>query len=589
MQRVLGNFVIFSLMIVLIAGVYIWLVNHRQVGSLDYIQDMEWAEWHSISPKIQSTGIYDGMVDKHGHIHLLWLEYNKEIQAGQLFHTEVNTSGTVLQEAEVILTNQRLSDVSLIFHHGNMHLFWIGGGEDHRLDLMYTRFDHDGHKLMEQQVLAGAFTKVEDLQATISPTGEYMLTWVDEVDGVKQVQAIWLAADTKPKVEPQQITWAEHGSFRPNLIADTRGSYHLVWLEKYPPVKNLAIKDYNMYNLYYQTFDATGQPTHVPQMLDNVVLNLPQLAITHDRLYITWNKVLPYQKQTLTSFEQLLPKYRIFGLEVQLSDPVHQGSVVDLTGEGVAFYQSLALDSVGQLHMVYYRLINDQIFLTQETYTKGFGRVKPSTRLFPNHEILFSEGQIELKYGTLLLPDPTKGVHLIWFNSSSTEGDHYYYSNTTRPATISPLQVIGIDKQRMIESIVMGLFYALGLAILGVFGNTWVFTAVAAGLMFWLIRLGQKVPQLSRLNNPYLATVILCLLNFLFTLLHLQDSYYWQLYTGWRYLGAIFIIVSMVTAIFVYVNKANTKPVVLAGFTSLFWIYWLNVVSLVFAIPGMVF
>lgn len=586
MKKALILYCVFSFLIVIVTGTYIYMINRPHLETIAHIQDTGWSRWHPILPTTNPTGIYEGGLDGLGHFHFSMVEYNKDKAVGELFHAVLNVEGKLIQKPKVILENPRLFDIAMLVQNDHVHMFWVGLGTTGRLEMFYSVFDLDGNMLTQKVVVSGVredFERTEGLKATF--TGEnFLVVWVSSMEG-KQLRGIRVQADGTASGEIIAISESHYPVIKPALIADESGQCHAVWLERRYSDDNTS----GSYDLVYRRLDADGQPLAHPVVLERAASNPLSVAVGNERLYITWAKAQPISFKDVNSLDELLPKYNLYGLGIALTEPISSGEVIRLTEQrGPSFHQSIVLDHQGFLHLVYYDLDQEELILTHEILSPDLrSEVKAPSRIYPDVPILYETGQIRLKYGTILVLDPVKGVHLAWLNSSSKKGSTFYYANSCKPAGISPLAVVGLDQNHLFTSTIMSLFYVLGIPWTNVIFFTLVFVMLMVAILALLVWLVRKKSWSKWINNPYLLTVVIAGLHtWIIDSVNWQKAFFWPTQPDLNQIGFVYGAATVMALVYLVLNsRSKFQSITLAGITAFFWVYWVNVITLMFYIP----
>ncbi len=320
-------FFIFTLIIVLATGLYLWSINKDNISTLTYIPDADWSYDRVIGEYIKS-GVYDSAVDESQNLHLVWIDFNSSTKMWELYHSTVNPEGKTISAPKTIVSNKVISQVSINFYNEMLHIFWIGEGNSEKLDLYYTTLNKMG-RVSLKVVLIDEFESVEDFKGISSAEGEFMLVWSDKVNDYQQIKTMLVSSSGLIERKPVQVTSSKCNSYKPNLVIDKEQRYHLVWREEYPK----EIK------LYYQRFNAKGEVDSAPVFIDNVDTNSASMLVSNNKLYLVWNK----GKITVRDKSN-----KLYGTVVDLTNSSEQIEIHQLTNQYASLYDPvLGLDSSG--------------------------------------------------------------------------------------------------------------------------------------------------------------------------------------------------------------------------------------------------
>ncbi len=572
MKKFLSTFVMITIGIILISGLYVWLSQKDKVLTLSYVPDPGWSEQHIISPYIKSHK-YDCAVDEAGNLHILWIEHERLTGVANIKYSSFNSSGKIITEPKTIAQNEQILAVAIIIRNKMLHTFWVGQGNSKKLDLFYTNLDLAGKVVNEQIVLEDEYDGIEDLIVVSSLQGDFMLVWTNKLYNYQQVKTLLVNSLDMSKRSMQNITSSSHNSDKPNLIADENSGFHLTWREK-------DTKDF-----YYQRLNDEGQIDSEPLLIDKVHLDTVSMVVKKDKLYLVWNKIMSnVSKVNIDSvLERSFPNYELFGTVInlnRLSD--HQIQIQRLTKKnGPSFDHSLVVDSLGQVHLAYLETYHNSLALTHEIFEDNFTNIKKSRRIYPDQ---VSGSQIRL------LKDQDKGVHMVWLEAG-LYGGNFNYANTVIPKKTSLLQILGFNATHYDASITMSIFYLCAMPIFNILFFLHPISIICVSVI--VIRIGRflqntKVSSLfSKLYvNNFLLTSLVCILHSsLYIALGKKGWLLWPTIAAPNQMCFIIGLAFLGTLILKAVNKYNKASFIQVGAVVVAWVYWLNMINLFFNLP----
>lgn len=595
MKRQMLTFIICTLVVLVVSGLYIWLTQSNDVMTLSYVPDPNWSGRYVIKTNLQDDTYCSG-IDSQGNIHTVWIYFDYINQTSNLIHTAINAKGRALAKEHTIASAQKIQAFTMAVTNDSVNIFWVGSRAIGLGDLNYARLGADGTLLETNTILADRCVDVKTLQAVTAPTGGFMLAWSDQVGAYRQIKTFAVGAEGTTTAEPIQLTTASYHAYGPNLIVDGKGRFHLAWKEEAQRSDAAALllqRKYNCkngvvpinvgyaYTLYYQMLDAQGQGVAQPVFMDEVSLNTVAMTVVEDQLYLAWVKRTARQNAADPSIVgKALPNYAIFGAKLDLTQPVIPTEVFQLSQQkGPAFDQTMIADSAGRIHLVYMDTYTDHLALTHSTFAGDFATVeKEARRIFPDQIVGMR---------TTLLPDPQKGMHLFWIQSDPYGGT-MYYANTIHPRAVSPFQVVGINLDKSGVSSFMSFVYVLTLPIYNILVHLHLFyvtciSVILAGCKY----LSRKWRGNQLFYNPYIVVLVICIVHILWYLgFGWADWLIWPAHPmGNGPIWFAILLATLTTVGYIYFGRVKRNKMIQMGFIALLWIFWMNVSNLVFQLP----
>lgn len=582
LKKYLISLGITTCLIILLTGFYIGLTNQSKIATLDYLPDGDWSKSSPLLSEVKPT-LYDLTIDQTGMIHITYVEYNPQKMVSEMRYLAVDDRGKVVQRSPIIVSNKKLSQLTLEVYDDVAHVFWVGQGNGAKLDLFCTRLDLLGNKIETTTILQNEFALVQELVSTVSANGNFFFAWIDQQGERRQVKSLYLPDIFVVDKQPQLVV--ENFCLHLILESDFTEGYHLTWVEKKPKSKN----EQASHDLYYQNFDSVGAKKFEALYIDRISPAPVGLAVDQEKVYLTWNKVVPIVVSADSSaIERLYPNYIIFGTVIDQTNSVQEIKIKRLTKHrGPSINQSIVADTSGQIHLVYIDTFYAEMGLTHQIYSPGFAEEsKHPTRLYPDHRIY---PQLDLAKDidkTFLLKDPGAGIHLCWLDSG-LEMSSLYHANTVNPEGLIPLQLVGINRHQLGINLLMSLGYILFFPFVNIFFFTHIFALaiLTAILAFVLLNVKYQSKLYRLLKNPYCGTILICLIHQLFYKgLGISQYLFWPLPPNGNQMWFVYLLVTIVTLIFIGINRQKDGAFY-SGMYVFYWLYWLNMSNLVFLLP----
>ena len=560
------RFLFLTLVLMVISFGYIWFKEKDAAPVLSYVPDPYWSKPHVVSPQF-NTYLVKTDVDEQDNMHMVWVNFDPLMAIGHIMYSIADAKGNVIFPPKSIVESGEIDDLTITVQNGQIQVFWLGKGKTSRVDLNYIAFDHTGQIRSQSTVLADAFVPetVEDLKAVKAADNSFLLVWAEPVRGLAQIKTLAVDADGKALGVPMQVTSSDSFECRkPNLLADSKGRFHLSWrMENYP------------FELYYMQLDQTGKKLTQPLFIDRVSLNPVSMALVGDNLYLVWNKIVQQVKgiNFFSVIEKTFRNYELFGTLINTEQVPTKADIKRLTYKnGPSFDQALVADREGKIHLVYIDTYGQYLALTHQIFQDNFTEQKGPRRLYPD--------QIT-GVKTVLHCSPTGVLHTIWM-----EGSKLLIANTKEPAKPSPLGIIGINTSKLGVSLFMSLAYVLAIPVFNI--TVFLHALILAILMLiyrWLYRRFEWKKYAPWTGNPVLGTAILCAILVAIYLLAGQMYFLlWPVFQA-KQLGFVYVLTTLATLVYLYWNKFERGEFNYILGVALIWVFWLNMVNLTFNLP----
>lgn len=590
MKRQFTAFVLLTVFILVISGLFIWLTRVKDVTRLAYVPDGDWSKRHVIVNDIQDT-YFSPTVDAEGNVHMVWARFDGSSLRGELMHNVTDSKGNVLIEDQSIIKDARIDDFTTMTHGEVLEIFWIGPGIGPKGDLKYARIDRKGTLLEEWTLLENEFTDPSSLRAARTPKG-WVFAWIDQVGEYRQVKTLALDPLAGSDRQPHQITHNSYHVHSLNIIADPAGRVHLAWKDESGRNDFLARinvltggrhavqYNYRLFDtLYYQQLTEDAALLGEPVFVDEITLDTIEMVVSGDQLHLAWSKIISGDGYPSTSLvAKTLRHYSIFGTTIDLTKPAEVTDVKRLThSQGPAYDPALAMDREGQIHLAYMGTYQDRLAATHQVYGRDFDQPqKPAHQLFPDQL-----NGLE----TTLVADPAKGVHVFWVQADPY-GGKVYYANTVRPRLITPFHVIGLNMDRKGVSTFMSAVYVLAVPIYSFLIYLHLFTlGMITGVLTILKRLTQRWKAVFA--HPLVVPAVICAIHVV--IYTLSGHAHWVIWPVWPASGAQFwfsVLLATAAAVgYVYFGNVKKGHMLQMGWIAFLWLYWLNIINLMFNIP----
>lgn len=581
LKKYLSSLGFTTCLIILLTGLYIGLTNQSKIATLEYLPDGDWSKSFPILSKFKPI-FYDMTIDQTGKLHITYVEYNHRKKVGEMRYLAVDDSGKVVQRSPIIVSNKMLSQLTLEVFDDLLYVFWVGQGSGEKLDLYCTRLDLWGNIIETTTVLSNDFASVQELVSTVSSNGDFFFAWIEQEGERRQVKSFYLRENFVVEKQPQLVN--RNYCLKLILESDNSEEYHLSWVEKKSTAKNKL-----SHELYYQNFNSDGDKKSEALYIDRISPAPVGLAVDQGSVYLTWNKVVPIVVSADSSnIEKLYPNYIIFGTVIDPTNSEQGIKTKRLTKHrGPSINQSIVVDTIGQVHLVYIDTFYNEMGFTHQIYSPGLEKEsKQPTRLYPDHRIY---PQLDLSKDidqTFLFQNPDAGIHLCWLDSN-LETFSLNYANTVKPEGWIPLQFVGINRHHLGINLIMSLGYVLFFPFVNIFFFTHIFALaiLTAILAFVLLNVKYQGKLHRLLKNPYCGTILICLIHQLFYRgLGLSQYLFWLVPPNGNQMWFVYLLVTIATLIFIGINRQKDGAFY-SGMYVFYWLYWLNMSNLIFFLP----
>lgn len=565
-------FAVITLALILGSGLFVWVTHVGKVATLSYVPDPDWSKRRIILPYIEAE-TYRAAIDSESHVQTIWLKYDQDGHKVSLMHMSTNTKGRLLVEPHVVFDAPEIDEISLTIVQDSLRVLWTGKGDHEKRDLNYLEMGRGGEILAQRKILTNELHDGSSLQAIPVAEEGILVTWADQASGHSTIQTLVLDTDGNATGQPEILPLKDHALY-PKLALDAAGRIHMTWQEEL---------EYG-YGLYYLQLTADGRPAMDSIFIDTIDLNSVAMAATEEKIFLAWGTILPKEyRQNASIVEKAFPNYAIFGTTLNVDHPVQRDEVVPLTDElGPAFDQNLIVDEKGRVNMVFIDTYYDTLGLTHQIFGKDFTDVKKAARrLYPDQRIVLQ---------TRLLPDPNKGMHLVWMQSDMYSGSIYYANNLHRQ-WISPLQIIGLNAEKQGISAFMSLGYTLGISFYSLFIHLhFLLLTILGALLTGCIYLFHKKPWGEWLGHRFVAPTILGGVTVLLylTVGRLFGVSHWLVWPKFYDSSQIWFIVllaTVATAYYIIKSKIRNNDMLKLTIAVMFWFYWMHMINFIFNLP----
>lgn len=581
LKKYLSSLGFTTCLIILLTGLYIGLTNQGKIATLEYLPDGDWSKSSPILSEFKPI-FYDMTIDQTGKLHITYVEYNHRKMVGEMRYLAVDDSGKVVQRSPIVVSNKMLSQLTLEVFDDLLYVFWVGQGSGEKLDLYCTRLDLLGNIIETTTVLSNDFASVQELVSTVSSNGDFFFAWIEQEGERRQVKSFYLRENFVVEKQPQLVN--SNYCLKLILESDNSEEYHLTWVEKKSTAKNKL-----SHELYYQNFNSDGDKKSEALFIDRISPAPVGLAVDQGSVYLTWNKVVPIVVSADSSnIEKLYPNYIIFGTVIDPTNSEQEIKTKRLTKHrGPSINQSIVVDTIGQVHLVYIDTFYNEMGFTHQIYSPGLEKEsKQPTRLYPDHRIY---PQLDLSKDidqTFLFQDPDAGIHLCWLDSN-LETFSLNYANTVKPVGWIPLQFVGINRHHLGINLIMSLGYVLFFPFINILFFTHIFALAILTVILAVLLLNVKYQgKLYRLlKNPYCGTILICLIHQLvYRGLGLSQYLFWPIPPNSSQMWFVYLLVTVATIIFIWINRQK-QGAFYTGMYVFYWLYWLNMSNLIFFLP----
>lgn len=549
-KKGLFPFILISVFVVLLTGVYSWLIKVDNLDKLAYLHNPDWSEHYSF-PQITST--YNTLqVDNKENLHIVWLDHIQQTSLISLKHMVANSLGEMIHKPKTILKNKRLQQVSAEISNNELHIFWIGQGDFQKMDLNYSRVDLTGQIIEQKKILTDQFShNTTDLKLT-SVANNFMIGWIEKEDS--HLQAKYLLLDFSGQIikGPIALSNPNYNSSHLSLIHDQKQQFHFLWTTK------TYSKDSK---LYYQSIDHKGDPISAPRLLDQGLIQLNAMTYYKNKLYLTWTKAIHNQVGFKT----------IYGTIMDLEKP-EQGLKINnlIKPESYATSPSLAINSSGHIYLTYIeQRPNSSSSIAYQIFDDNFVPIKEKSKwVFPKN--LYAQE-------SHLVADLKGNLHLYWFDSLSLQ-----YTNNIHTSKITPLEIIGLPRINFSNGLIQNIIMIFGAPFIDlIIAIILIVNVILLGIVSYVLARFQKYMMLNKKidpfkNNLYLVTSLICLIQIGIASVILPAIEYTMLEkTLIDHFWFIIPICLTCNILYIAINRLRKEEFIFGTGVSIAWLYWI--------------
>lgn len=574
MRKWFQIFSIFTAVIILLTGFYIWFGSRADIATLSHVPDSDWSDAYKVSPELKGNS-YSSIIDAQGNIHTFWLEYRPPNGAADLMHYSATSRGKKRSDAQIIAINDQLEEFTSTFANDRLHIFYIGQGETDQADLYYIQMDLSGEILNNRKVVSNLFRSAGNLQAHPTPDGNLMLVWSDQVDLYRQIKTMLVSSDGQVMGKPNQVTFGELDARVPKLLIDDKERYHLTWREEYATHCELV----------YQSLTNDGVSGSTPIHIDQVSVNPASMGVYEDSLYLVWTRWEYKVGPRFGVIEKSFPNYELFGTVLDINHPEEELQIQRLTTKnGPSYEHTMGIDPEGNINLVYIDTYKTHLGLTHRVFKDDFlTEVKKARRLFPNQ---ISGSQ------TNLLTDVNGQFRLVWMETSES-GGYVFYANTAHPRAANILEVVGINGGNYGVSLFMSLFYLLAAPIVFmVIHLHWVGFLILPNFVKnaseTLSSRFKNSTWASYLNKPVVKVSLACLFQLLIYVAFGKASWIFGFdLPAMSQILFILIVAAIATIALVMLTKDTFRRfgATQIGFHVFIFMFWVHLMGLTYSLP----
>lgn len=567
MNKWITSFLLITIGLLCFTGIYIWITTKDQVATLSYVADPNWSKQRPIAKEIRGS-YFKTTMDEKQQIHSIWVEFIPPYGTSELKYSSINSKGKTIHDTKVLLTNERITDITLTALDEHIHIFWVGQSNDKHNHLYYTLLNQQGQIVSTQQLLSNEFEQVKDLQVITSKTQSSLLVWTDLVNNVRQIKTLYIDSTQQIPQKSLQITSSNDHSTVPKIIIDEQNQYHLAWNEKTK----------NSYQLYYQPLNDKGEPIKAPLYISEISQKPTSLLVKDKTLYLIWSRYVRSTENPVNFVSKRGKNYELFATKINLEQQPEQLNIKRLTyKDSPTIEPNISMNQSGNLQLIFIELW-EYPTLTHWVLTDDFQTEKKSQRrIYPEQLTAFN---------THLFTDANHNLHLVWAENGNF-GINYYYANTQHPQWISPFKIIGLNSDMPQANLIITFLHYITCTYANIVAGEHLFIIVICIIIVGALRLFLRGTKLGAYFNNF--TISSLLVTALYIIIYFgfgrKILFFTPFIPGKTQMWFSFILGSMGVVTYLILNKKDKFKIYQTGLITLSWIFWVYITHLTFYIP----
>lgn len=567
MNRWISSFLLITIGLLCFTGIYMWFIWKDQVATLSHVIDPSWSKYWPIAEEIRGN-YFKTTMDQKKQIHSIWVEFVHPDGTSKLIYNSISSKGEIIHDTKVLLTNDRITDITLAALNEQIHIFWIGQSTDKQNHLYCTLLNQKGQIISTRPLLSNELNQVKDLQIITSSDQSSILVWTNLVNNIRQIQTLYIDSTHQITQEPIQITSSNNHTTTPKVITDEQNQYHLTW--------NEATK--NSYQLYYQSLNKKGEPIKTPLYIDQINEKPASLLIKDKTLYLVWSRLVKAAENP-SNFVYIPGKnYELFATKINLEEQPEQLNIKRLTyKDSPTVEPNLSIDKSGNLQLIFTESWNFSA-LTHWVLTDDFQTEKKKQRqIYPEQLTAFE---------THLFTDQDHNIHLVWAEKGNI-GKNYYYANTLYPQWISPFEIVGLNSHMPLANIIITLLHYLSFSYANMIGGDHLIIIIICTFIVGVLRSFLQRTKLDAYSNNFIINSILVTILYIIWYFGFGRKmlFFTPFIPGKAQMWFSLILGSIGLAFYLILNKKDAFKRYQPGLITLLWVFWVYMIHITFYIP----
>ena len=584
MKKVI-TFVIWTVLLLILTGYYMWLNNKDHVETLMYIPDPDWSKISEVNGV--NTHIYDCAIDEKGLLNVIWVGKKRIDGEAQIQHLTIDQNGQALTTPQTIISAPYILNVALGVVNGELHVFYTGQDTWEKVNLLSATLSSTGKILKQQQLYSSTCSEFCDLDMMQTSDGTGLLAWVERVEGHYSLKTLTINSEGVPG-SLQSLISGNSPYSHPRILLDHQENWHLAWFQEISTEK---------YNLCYQQLGSTGAATVPVCIVDTGYIHSVNMTERDGILYLVWDK----KTNTLAQSRD------IFGTTINLQDLAPETIDVTAPTENIVLAPvksinpiiqltppnssncapALGFDKEKRLHLVYVKLKRDFRAIVDQAYSMNFTtQVQKTHWIYPEPCPSASE--------VTLLNDTQGNLYIACLGQDIQKNITFYYANSIKKEKVTPWQVIGINNRNYKESFFFNITYILSSPLINLLAFTIFFCTFALILFTSFLYSGirsllKKTKLTVILNNFYVSLAVIGIVQ-IFPLLKILGAIQlvWPLQIVQSHFWYIIGLASIATVSYSLVNRIHFKynELLFASMLLIVWDYWIWVIIMTLNTPN---
>ncbi|MHA1218621.1 MAG: hypothetical protein ACTSO5_08060 [Candidatus Heimdallarchaeaceae archaeon] len=426
--------------------------NQFSTDSFDR-SDWKWTTTEVVSTESPAQSSRPSLaIDSSGDVHIAWYDLTNYDGAGtdaDIFykHWDASTSSWTITEVVSTESTEHSFEPSLAVDlDGNMHIAWTdytdyaGSGTD--TDIFYKRWETFTSSWTITEVVSTESTADSGSPSlAVDVLGNVYIAWADETDYAGSgtdadiFYKRWDALSSLWTTTNVVSTESTDGSDYPSLAVDTLGNVYIAWLDLTAYAGSGT--DHDIFYKHWDTASSIWTTTEVISIVSTYNSYNPSIATDAEgNVHITWDD--------RTIYAGAGDDFDIFYKRWNTSTSIWTTTeVVSTESTGDSYDTSLAVDTLGNIHIAWYDLTDYAGAGTDMDIF--YKRWDTATSLWTTTEVISTEST-DHSYNPSLAVDTLGNVHIAWEDNTNYAGAgdnlDIFYKQFAGPLAIPELSFI---------------------------------------------------------------------------------------------------------------------------------------------------